>query len=425
MARKGSGFRCRSLLLVFLCILWIYHNIDQRTRNSESSGTTSDRTEETVLIPARNEASLQNSHPAIFGDVFDSSPPWTITAVLPVTSSSLSLLSESLSGLSEIPSLTEIHLLCPENVTNAARNALRQALSRAQGFGHTEFFVTLWWHGWSEAESTLRVASRILSNGILILPQDALANIDSLSRSILFSGPPSFPVPLGLRGSEVRCATKYHGFLAAQFVLPPLLLPPRLGATNQSYFHLTSWQELGAHFAQVEGVGGVVPSDTSGNTSSCRHLNASETTPLRSEHSYPPPDPPEPEDPLVILVAEREDILVWSKLACEFKSRGKEAKIIVLSDPLKPSDPASEDCDLVYIRVHDLQDPAVYQFLDYPLGISLTLTEYHLPPGSPLEANNGATVIRIPRRDLPHCDWIASLEIRELRSEHPWKFYST
>jgi len=410
---------------MLLCVFWIYYGINQRARNSEPGEAVSDPTEVTFTVPTGSEASIRDSHPTIFDDVFNSPPSRTIAAVLPVTSSSLPHLSESLSGLSTIPYLTEIHLLCPENTTTAVRNVLRQTLSRAQRFDHAEFFVTLWQRGWSEAESTLRVASNILSNNILILPQDPLASLDSISRSILLPGSPSLPIPLGLYGSQVSCGTTYRGFWTARFVLPPLLLPSRLGTTNQSYFHLTSWEELGAHFTQNEGVGGAISLGTPEGTSSCRHPNASETVPLGLKHSYSPSDPSEPGDLLVILVAERGDILALSKLACKFKFRGKKVKVIaygVSLDPLRPSDPASEDCDIAYTQVHDLQDPTLYQLLGRSTSVFLMLTEYRLPSESPLEANTRATVIRIPRRDLPYCDWMASLEIRELRSEQSRKF---
>jgi len=424
--RKRPGFRCRPFLLILLCMFWVYCDIDKWTRNFEPGGGTSDLKEENLTIPTRNEASIRNSHPTIFDNTFDSLPSRTIAAILPVTSSSLPHLSGYLSGLSTIPHLSEIHLLCPENVINAVRNVLRQTLSNAHGFDHTEFFVTFWRHEWSEAESTLRVASGILSNHILVLPQDAFASVDSVSRNILLSGPPLLPVPLGLRGSEVLCDTKYQGFLAARFVVPPVLLPSRLGTTNQSYFHLTSWQELGAHFTQVEGVGGVVPPETPENMSSCNHLDASQTVSLHLGHSHSPSDSSETNDAFVILAAERGDIPAFSKLACEFKSRGKEVKLIaygVPSSPLMPSDPTSEGCGVAYTQVHDLQDPILYQLLGRSPGVFLTLKEYRLPPESPLETNAEAAVIRIPRIDIPHCDWIASLGIRELRSEHSLQFY--
>ena len=425
--RKRSGLRCRLLLLVFLCVLWVYYGIDRRTRNFESSGTTSDLTEETLTIPTRNGAPTPSSHPTIFDDVFDSPPSKTIAVVLPVTSSSLPHLSESLSGLSTIPHLSEIHLLCPENVTNAVRNELRRTLSRPQGFGHTEFFVAPWRHEWSEAESALRAASSILADWILILPQDALVTVDAIPRGILFSGPPSLPVPLGLRSSEVSCERKYQGFLAARFVLPPLLLPSRLGTTDRSYFRLTSWQEVGSHFTQFEGVGGVVLSETLENPSSCHHLNASETVPLHLEHSHSPSDSSGSNNLLVILVAERGDIPAFSKFACKYQSRGNEVKVVaygVPSDSTMASNFASEGCNVAYTQVHDLQDPALYQLLGGLQGVFLTLKEYRLPPESPFDTNTGVTVIWIPRRDLSHCDWMASLGIRELRSELSRKIYS-
>lgn len=418
--RKCLGLRRRLSLLVSLCMLWIYYRIGQWTRSYASSGTTFDRVEETFTTSTRNEAPVRNSHPTIFGDVSDPSPSRTVAVVLPVTSSTLPHLPETLSGLSTIPYLGKIHLVCPENVTDAARNVLRQTLPP-----HNEFFVTLWKHEWSEAESTLRVASSITSDDVLILSQDALASIDSVSRNMLLSGPPSLPVPVGLRGSEVSCEPKYQGFLTAHFVVPPLLLPPRLWTTKESYFHVTSWQELGAYFMRVEGVGGVVPPGTPGNTSSCRPLDSSEAASLRLEHSNHPSNSSESNDLLVILVAEIGDIPELSKLACEFKSRGKEVEVIAYtapSDPLEPSGPAGEGCEITHTQVHNLQDPMLYQLLGRSPDVVLTLTEYLLPPSSPLEANTGVTVIRISRRDLPHCDWIASLGVRELRSEHLLKF---
>ena len=419
---KRSWFRSRPLLLILLCTFWVcYCGVGQWARNLESSGTTSDLTGGAPTVPTKNEAPVLNPRPTVLDGVFDSPPLRTIAVVLPVTQSSLPHLSDSLSGLSTIPHLGEVHLLCPENITSNVRNELRRTLSRAQSFGHAEFFVTLRRDEWTEAESALRAAWSILSNNILVLPQDALSAIDTISRGILFSGPQPPPVPFGLRGSNVSCGEKYQGFSAARFVLPPLLLPSRLRTANRSYFHLTSWEEVGAHFTQVEGVGGVVLSRATENSGICHHLNASEIAPLRLGHSHSPSSPPEPNDLFVILTVGMEDTLALLKLACEFKSRGKEVRIIeygVSSDPIKPSDLASEGCDPAYSQVHDTRDPTLYQLLSNSPGVFLTLKEYHLPPESPLEWNARATVIRIPRRDLPHCDWIASLSIQELRSEH-------
>jgi len=417
--RKRSGLRCRSLLLIFSCVLWIYHGISQWTRNFESSGTTSDLTEEPLTIPARNEGSILNLHSTIFGDVSDSPSSKTIAVVLLVTSP-LPHLFESLPELSTTPHLTEIHLLCPENVTSAVRNELRRTLSRARGSSNTEFFIIPWRHQWSEAESALRVASSIISDGILILPQGVLASFDTISQGILFSGSPSLPVPVGLCGSGVSYEESYQGFLAARFVLPPLLLPSRLRTTNRSYFHLTSWQEVGAHFTQVEGVGGVVLPETPENMNSCHHLDAPETAPLHLEHSHSPSGSLESNGFLVILVAERGDIPAFSRFACKYKSRGNEVKVIayeVPPDPIVPSDFASEGCNITCAQVHDLKGPTFYQLLGRLPGVLLTLKEYRLPLESPFETNTGVTVIQIPRRDLSHCDWVASLGVRELRSE--------
>ena len=422
---KRSWSRCRPLLLIFLCTLWVcYCGVGQWARNFESGGTTSDLTEGTSIVPTMNGSPIPNSRPTILDGVFDSPPSRTIAVVLPVTQSSLPHLPDSLSELSTIPHLGEVHLLCPENITNSVRNELRRTLSRTQSFGHTEFFFTLWRDEWTEAESALRAARSILSTNILILPQDVLTGIDAISQGILFSGPQPPPVPLGLHGSNVSCGEKHQEFSAVHFVLPPLLLPSRLRTANRSYFHLTSWEEVGAHFTQVEGVGGVVLPRTTENTGTCHHLNASEAAPLYLGHSHSPSSPPEPKNLFVILAVGMEDTPALLKLACEFKSRGKEVKVIeygVSSDPIKPSDPASEGCDPAYSRVHDIRDPTLYQLLSDSPSVFLTLKEYRLPPESPLEANARATVIRIPRRDLPHCDWIASLSIRELRSEYSQK----
>jgi len=414
---------------MFLCVFWIYHAVDRRARSFGSSGTTSNLTEGTFTVPTKNETSALDLYPTIFDDVVDSPPSRTIAIVLPVTSFSLPRLFESLSGLSTIPHLGEIHLVCPENVTNIVRNELRRTLSRDRGldFGHTEFFVTFWRREWSEAQSTLRAASNILSDNILVLPQDALGVVDDISRGILLSGPPSLRIPLGLHGSEVSCERKYQNFLAARFVVPPLLLPSRLETKNRSYFHLASWQEVGAHFTQVERVGGIVLPETPENANNCNHSNASETVPLHPEHSNSTSDSSQSNDLLVILVVKRWDVRPLSKLACEFKSRGKEVKVIayrVLSGPIEPSDFASGGCGVGDLQVFELQDPASDRLLGNPLGVFLTLKEYRFPPEFPLEANSAATVIRIPRMDLPHCGWIASLGIQELRGKYRGKIYS-
>ena len=393
-------------------MLWIYHGIGERTKSFEPDGKALDHTGGMSMIPT-GDKTPSIPYPTLPEDVYDFPRSPTIAAILPVTTSSLPYLSESLSELSTIPNLGEVHLLCPESIANTVRHNLRQFLSRSQGFGHTEFFVTLWRRELSVTESTLQVASSILSNRILILPQDVLAGIDSGSQSILFFGPPSLSVPLGLRGSEVSCRMEFQGFSAARFVVPPLLLPSCLGTTNQSYFHVTSWQELGAHFTQAEGVGGVVPPTTLGNTNGCHDLNASETATLDLDRSNPSLDP---NASLLILVAESGDVLALSKLACEFESRGTEVKIIAYGVLTGSIHSAREGCKVAVTHL-DPQEPTLHQLFSRSWGVFLTLAEYRLLPESLLEVTARETVIRIPRGDLPHCDWIASLGIRELRGE--------
>ena len=419
MTRRIFGFRRRLFLLAFLCVLWIYHSISKRARNFESDRS-SDRTEETLMIFPRDNTSDKSSRPTTTDDDYDPPPSRPVVAVLPVTSSSLSHLSESLAGLSTIPHLNEIYLLCPGNITNAVRSGLRKTLSLTQGFNHTEFFLTLWRDEWSEAESTLRVASNILSNDILILPQDALIGIDSIARDSLFSGPPPLSVPLGLHGSGISCEPGYQGFSTAHFVLPPLLLPSRLGFMNQPYLHLTSWQELGAHFARVTGVGGVIPVKTPEKTSGCRDLGTPEAVASAMEGKELPLSSSEAKDLFVVLVAQAGDVPALSELACKFKYRGTGVQIFAggtQSDSSTASNPTSDDCGVTFTQVPDLQDPTIYQLLGHPQSVVLTLAEYHFSPVSLFDT--WPTAIRIPRRDLPHSDWIATLGVEELRSKHP------
>ena len=410
-------------------MLWVYHGFRKWTKGFELAGrrTTPDRNEGMFTLPTRDEASDRNLHPVVPDKVYQSHPSRTIAAILPVTTSSLPRLSEYLFGLSTIPYLSEVYLLCPENIADLVSHSLRQTLSRTQGFGHTEFFVTLRRDELSAAESALQVASSLLSNRTLILPQDGLAGIDSASRNILLSRPPSLPVPLGLRGSEASCGTEFQGFTAARFVSPPLLLPSRLRATNTSYFNLTSWEELGAHFTRAEGVGGVVPPTTLENADSCHDLNASETATLDLERSYPPPGSLDSHASLVILIAEGEDVPALWKLACEFQSRGTEVKVATHGIPSDSIYPVGEGCDVSVTNL-DSQHPTFPQLFDNSPGVFLTLVEYRPLPESLLEATARETVIHIPRRDLPHCDWIASLGAWELRSErlsesHPFGMF--
>ena len=419
--KKSSTLRYRLLLLILFCLLWICRGIHRRAENSGLSVRNPGETKEISTMPSKDEAPGRNPPSKTFGDINNSPPSWTIAAILPVTSSSLRHLSESLFGLSTISHLSEVHLLCQQNVTNGARYSLRRTLSHTPGFDHTEFFVTPWLHERSEAESTLRVASGIQSDGILILPRGGLATIDSLFQDTQLSARPPLPVPLGLRGSGVSCETKYRGFFTADFVLPPLLLPSRPEAANQSYFHLTSWQELGAHFSRVEGVGGVVLPETLESTSGCPGVDTSEAVVPNLERPDLPSDSSESDDLLVILAAEKEEIPALFRLACKFRLRGTEVKIIAYRtspDHAHPSDPPDGGCDILYTQVQGLKDPTLQQLLDRSQVVFLTLVEYHLPLESLLEVNARATVIRLPRRDLPHCYWIASLSVHELRSEY-------
>ncbi|KAG7444266.1 uncharacterized protein BT62DRAFT_232438 [Guyanagaster necrorhizus] len=107
--------------------------------------------------------------------------------------------------------------------------------------------------------ATLRVASQVVTDWVLILGGTALSTISMESRAMLIN-PPYFSDPPGPRGFRASCVTPVQAPQSASYLVPPFVMPRSLAYSTSRAFHYNFWRDFGTHIVSADnhGHGGVV-----------------------------------------------------------------------------------------------------------------------------------------------------------------------
>ena len=386
----------------------------------------------------------------------------SLTALLPVTSTSLPLLERQLHTLmNRSDYLTEIVLVPQEALQSECRRALLSFLSVQPSVRHVEISFAPWPVGADKISAMLRAARHVATPLLLILDEDGLENIDERGRDALtLLSPFSTAVPLGPRGltsaaAEPACLSASEipqpvDYLVPPFILPAFLLQSELDARSNA---AETWRSLGKTISggRTDLVGGfMVGSDVPGShwctLQATSTANGSEAIPLPLVSAAVESSPKASQDALrdtcpvdfgsvALLLSSVEELRHLSSAACPLQRNGHALQITVLDDtvPLPPgainhnyTSLQLRECSLSYLALsQDIVLQAAVSSSPWIYGnasISVVITSWAKQSllGAALIASSDsrdATVIHIPQDDLPYCDWIGTLTFDELRSK--------
>lgn len=389
----------------------------------------------------------------------------SLTALLPVTSTSLPLLERQLHTLmNRSEYLTEIVLVPQEALQADCRRALLSFLSSEPSVRHVEFSFAPWLVGADKTSTTLRAARQVMTPLLLVLDEDGLENIDERGRdALMLLSPFSSAVPLGPRGltsaaAEPHCLSASEVPQPVDYLVPPFILPTFLmlrsefdGRSNT----IETWRYLGKAISDERSdlVGGfMVGSDLLGSRwctiEATSTTNGSEVIPLplisvASDSSPKVGSQDALQDTcsvdfgfVALLLSSVEELQYFSSAACSLQRNGHTLQIAILNDapPLAPDNIRLNytslqlrECSLSYLSL--AQDAmlqatsSVPPWLDENTLPNVVITSWAKQSllGAALTASvrsRNTTVIIIPQDDLPYCDWVGTLTFDELRSKY-------
>lgn len=376
-----------------------------------------------------------------------STPPienHSLTAILPIISHSFEGLEVLLSPFL-VPSDTirEVILICPHTILSDARRVLKKILSYSDTVDHPNLSL-LPYTSSSFYNSTLTSAVfRVRTEWVLVLDNHGLQGLSSGQKAYLLS-PLSISLPVGPNGflrfpanSSRILATS--DLKAAEYLIPPFVAPTHLFSRKFSNLaNSNTWLAFGVHVAKthLEMIGGLVlPSDID-NLSCCEQNSRLPSLDMTQIEHNPTgilsadndgrtqKRPASASGRFVLVVPHLEDAHAFMPIVCKLQSVGHIVSVLLYqalsSDTMYCS---SEECTLQCSTLshtaptfHNWLDsldasPDVVFALDAQDFLSVTLTMVLLH-----EPYRKTTLIRLPRADIPHSDWIGSLTLRELCS---------
>ncbi|CCM02448.1 uncharacterized protein FIBRA_04547 [Fibroporia radiculosa] len=418
-----------------------------------------------------SEDELSRLQSAFTAENIATSGSLALTAVLPVTQSSVSDLKSRLGdilGYSQY--LSDIIVLSPVAVIPRVRRVLLSALASGGHSAHIELTVRPWSTDEEQDSATLRIASQATSPFVLILCENGLDAIDVRSReALMLLEPFSTMLPIGPRGFVLRdskhiCLSSSRTPQLATFLVPPFVIPATF--ISSFGFNLSRegaygiWLDLGKCIARTraDSAGGFVVGSGEGLGSWCS--NMTEDTALSSQKLPIISNPLLDQKPIELFANKTRnagvdstlasgtfllvftsllDLTRFSGVACRWRQDGHKihAALFVRTDHLKMAVLTGvrqlilEDCNLDYHFLptqssgFELASEILTWFNCQPITPDIVVTtisklvlldEVFQPKTA--SQNKRFTVIHLPADDLPYCDWIGSLTPRELENWH-------
>ncbi|THH32025.1 hypothetical protein EUX98_g2162 [Antrodiella citrinella] len=379
----------------------------------------------------------------------------SVTAILPVTHLSMTPMLSTLSVILRNPGrITDIVLLCPASIQATVRHALRHLLYASDVLIYVDIDLSVWQPEVDAESAMMGIARQLSARAFLFLDSDGLTDLKSRNIGFLTS-PPIFTLPLGPRASDVSgndfvCfASRTHataGFLAPPFVLPAELIPlhnpeidPKLGF----------WGSLGKKLSNNTGTAGVVYGTVQAGSYICSSEHKHTTFSSSNDITPYPDQQPFIDGPylhgddlgtFMFVFPSVKDLRMLYPVICRLQEEGHHTFSIVSPEEKEtfvPVDVESEafshleDCDIDITIVPDadtLDDMATSLWdwivsLPLPPDIVVLPDQRHVTLDA-LEIMRGrhrdfdAPLIRIPRADLPYCDWMGSLSLEEWLNWH-------
>ncbi|KAJ7449542.1 hypothetical protein FB451DRAFT_1287240 [Mycena latifolia] len=357
----------------------------------------------------------------------------SLTAILPITQTSLTTLQDTLSPfLGPASCVSRVLVVCPESLLLPARAAIRQVVRSAlENVNHPDVSLHPWSGGGDPAAVVLQIAAHASTEWLLILDDTGLSGLSDRTRDMLLC-PVAADLPVGPRGviaapGNRSCALPSPETLPASYLLPPFTLPSSL--IQQVH---EDWSDLGRAIshARQDQLGGVVRGYGDPDTNWCNGICP--RTPMdqleATFFSTPFMQDPFPTSRdlrhglFVFLLPNIDDLRLVLQVLCRLYETGHFVKILLYTDSGPPSEirSTSASCHihydtLAYHKAGGSVYPRIYDWLDRierDADIIFTVSE----PATQAVTSERATLVRIPREDLRHVDWMGSLSLTEWKN---------
>ncbi|KAH9935956.1 uncharacterized protein BXZ73DRAFT_45178 [Epithele typhae] len=363
-------------------------------------------------------------------------PDRSLSAIVPVTNSSLSALNSTLADLLGVSdSLVEVVLLAPRSLNAPLRRALHRVLSDNEHL-ESELSIDHWPDGLSLDAAVLAAGRRATTDWVLLMDDLALSEVSPSTREhLLLQDVPFTHIPYGPHGMDLHteklCIQPSSTPQNASYLVPPLVIPTEL-LTKSSHKHkVESWHALGTHISRSgeSSTGGLVVGSTHSSSHWCeRYTSMKNTTQDTSTlgHARDPSEPLSENTGSFVFVVDNRAAKYLQSIACSLASRGHDVVLVVTSEVSalsvfytyprhcqsaitvidisseNPSSASSAQLGLlgaVNVIVSAVEDPDVSYFSWYSISSDIDLSN--------------ATYVHIPHEDLPYCDWMATLDLNE------------
>ncbi|GJE90987.1 hypothetical protein PsYK624_071340 [Phanerochaete sordida] len=395
------------------------------------------------------------SHANADADFLDPEPP-ALVAIVPVTSYTVEDVSRALPQFLPLSDLLqEVILLCPDELSPAVRDRLREVLPD-DDFAHVEISVTTWLNGLDEGSALLYAARQLHADRVIIFDSDSIRSVSDGILGMLVA-PLLTPLPIGPRGfrvtgDRIACIEAEEDPKPAAFLVPPfsvatILIPPHDLSPDPVY---DIWHALGKHIARArfEGVGGVAVSRgvtdgwCSGGerrpvSSLEQERTAQSTFKLKAHDGAPEVKVGHLQHGacssmlavFALVFNSEEELHSFAPAACRLRNEGHMvyvATIAARADSAQAARPRFINLFDCAIEITELRQTAA-QLDDWlatlPCSPAAVVTSELDPLISAaivqlVAARYGSdtTLVRIPDGDMPYCDWMGSLTASEWRN---------
>ncbi|KAJ7077905.1 hypothetical protein B0H15DRAFT_789368 [Mycena belliarum] len=349
----------------------------------------------------------------------------SLTAIIPVTLTSLGVLRDALSPFFSLTGcVSRVLVLCPESLLSQSRAAVRQVMRSArENPNHPDVSLHPWGVGSDPTVAILEAAAHASTKWLLLLDDAGLSGLTNRTREMLLC-PVAANQPIGPRGivagpGSGSCAPPSLEMRPALYLLPPFTLPSSLIRKG-----CEDWSDLGRAISQAQNsqIGGVIRGYGDPDTNGCNGICARDPSSPMDQLALSTPilearlSTARAHGRFIFLLSNMGDLHLVLPVLCRLHETGHLVKILLYTSSHPAS--VSSSCRLhydtlayesnVYSGIRDWLDRLEGDHTD----VIFTVSE----PATHGVTSNHATMIRIPREDLEHVHWMGSLSLTEWKN---------
>lgn len=340
----------------------------------------------------------------------------SLTAIFPVTLSSLPNLRRTLSPFLKPSScVSKAIIVCPEHLLAQSRAIVRELVRSAPtNINHPDISVYPSDSG-DPTPAVLKAALHASTEWLLLLDETGFDGLSERTRGMLLC-PVAADLPTGPRGAllDQSCAHSSPEPRLASYLLPPFTLPRAL--VQQSH---KDWSHLGRAISgsRQDRLGGIIHGYGDPDANWCNGDYHSDTELREGTLSHVS----SPTGFFVFLLPDDHDLRIIMPLPCRLNAVGHSVRILLYSGARSAGGQPS-NCNLRYDTIPSQKTkrrlyPAILDWLErmeQDVDIIFTVDD---PATQPLKS--ARTLVRVPREDLAHVQWMGSLTLIEWMSMVP------